>query len=144
MHVNATRYARQPQICGCILAWDRYAQGISECLRSTRILQNKRVVCVKFLFRGGGADAGIPRGLPLFRTAFGQREHALFEAGWRGWGRWPLTKIRRNSKLFAHPIDISREKRTRLCIERGIDETNIYIYVYMYAQHRVINNSWEP
>lgn len=27
----------------------------------------------------GGADAGIPRGLPLlFCTAFGQREHALF------------------------------------------------------------------
>lgn len=90
VHVNATRYARRPQICGGPLLYPRpgihrYVQGISEGLRSTRILQNKRV-CVKFLFQGmgrrrrRGEGAQTPEflgGLPLFCTAFGQREHAL-------------------------------------------------------------------
>lgn len=56
VHVNATRYARRPQICdGPLYPWP----GIGMCevfpsaSRSTRILQNKRV-CVKFLFRGMG------------------------------------------------------------------------------------------
>lgn len=70
------------------------------------------------------------------------------EAGWR-----EARATNENSTEFetvrASDTYISREKRTRLCIEKGIDETNIYICVYTCirircAQQGVINNSWEP
>lgn len=60
------------------------------------------------------------------------------EAGWR-----EARATNENSTEFetvrASDTYISREKRTRLCIEKGIDETNIYmcvyVYTYMYDAH---------
>lgn len=154
VHVNATRYARRPQICGGPLLYPRpgihrYVQGISEGLRSTRILQNKRV-CVKFLFqgmgrrrRGGGGGKGRRRrnssgGCHCSAQPLDNANTPYSEAGWR-----EARATNENSTEFetvrASDTYISREKRTRLCIEKGIDETNIYmcvyVYTYMYDAH---------
>lgn len=79
---------------------------------------------------GRGADAGIPRGLPLFCTAFGQREHALFGGRMeRGWGHYSTNE---NSTEFetvrASDSYISREKRTH----REGNRRNEYTYMYIY------------
>lgn len=144
MHVNATRYARRPQICdGPLYPWP----GIGMCevfpsaSRSTRILQNKRV-CVKFLFRGMGqgrwGGAQTPEFLEGCHYCSAQpldnANTPYSEAGWReARATAPLTKIRRNSKLFAHPIAIYPARNEPGYISRESTK-RIYICVCIYAR----------
>lgn len=87
---------------------------------------------------GRGADAGIPRGVATVL-------HSLWTTRTRPTRRpdrerlGPLTKIRRNSKLFAHPIPIYPARNERGCASRRESTKRIYIYVcirvYVYDAH---------
>lgn len=130
---NQVRETTSDMRWSVVVSWagiHRYVQGISEGLRSTRILQNKRV-CVKFLF-GGWGGAQTPEFLGGCHCSAQPLDNAntpYSEAGWReARATTPLTKIRRNSKLFAHPIAIYPARNER--IGKGIDETNIRICIY--------------
>lgn len=66
------------------------------------------------------------------------------EAGWReARATTPLTKIRRNSKLFAHPIAIYPARNERGYISRESTK-RIYIYVCVYMHvYMYIHESYQ-
>lgn len=122
------------RLARCILGRDRYAQGISECLRSTRILQNKRVVCVKFLFRGGerrrrrnsSRVATVPHSLWTTRTRpiRGRMERL-----------GPLAS-NENSTEFetVRASDRCTPRETNAVVHRAGNRRNEYTYTYMYMR----------
>lgn len=117
-----------------VVSWagiHRYVQGISEGLRSTRILQNKRV-CVKFLF-GGWGGAQTPEFLGGCHCSAQPLDNAntpYSEAGWREARSHYSTN--ENSTEFetvrASDSYISREKRAH----REGNRRNEYTYMYIY------------